>query len=91
MNDQLGPLTSFILPGGSRGAARAAPRARHRAPRRAHRGRGGAECRSIRRRLSYLNRLSDYLFVAARHVNQNAGGDVLVGARRDPAEQTPVA
>ncbi|MFT6571781.1 MAG: cob(I)alamin adenosyltransferase, partial [Sphingomonas echinoides] len=27
--------------------------------------------------LAYLNRLSDYLFVAARVVNQNAGGDVL--------------
>jgi cob(I)alamin adenosyltransferase len=27
--------------------------------------------------LSYLNRLSDYLFVAARAVNQNGAGDVL--------------
>ena len=37
--------------------------------------------------LSYLNRLSDYLFVAARRVNKDAGGDVLwiPGASRDPA------
>jgi cob(I)alamin adenosyltransferase len=27
--------------------------------------------------LAYLNRLSDYLFVAARHVSAAAGGDVL--------------
>ena len=27
--------------------------------------------------LTYINRLSDYLFVAARAVNKSAGGDVL--------------
>jgi cob(I)alamin adenosyltransferase len=27
--------------------------------------------------LKYVNRLSDFLFVASRYVNHNAGGDVL--------------
>jgi cob(I)alamin adenosyltransferase len=27
--------------------------------------------------LAYLNRLSDFLFVACRHVNKSAGGDVM--------------
>ena len=38
--------------------------------------------------LSYLNRLSDYLFVAARYMNQKGGGDVLwvPGASRGQSE-----
>ena len=27
--------------------------------------------------IQYVNRLSDFLFVAARHANDNGGGDVL--------------
>ena len=77
LNEQLAPLTSFILPGGSRAAA--AMHVARAVVRRAERGASKAaqqlavspDC------LSYLNRLSDYLFVAARVLNQNDTGDVL--------------
>lgn len=77
MNDDLSPLTSFILPGGT--AAAAALHVARATVRRAERaavaaGRGVALNPQA---LAYLNRLSDYLFVAARAVNQKAGGDVL--------------
>ena len=74
MNAALPPLTSFILPGGSEGAAYA-----HLARtivRRAERTVIGVEeinpavCR-------YLNRLSDHLFVLARVLNGNGANDVL--------------
>ncbi len=76
-NDQLTPLTSFILPGGSRAAAamHVARATVRRAERSAIRAAGtvpiSADC------VAYLNRLSDYLFVAARILNQNDAGDVL--------------
>jgi cob(I)alamin adenosyltransferase len=86
MNVALAPLTSFILPGGSAGAA-----ALHLARaivRRAERTTVAAARTTPLNplALSYLNRLSDYLFVAARHVNQSGAGDVLwvPGASRDP-------
>jgi len=77
MNDHLSPLRSFILPGGSAGAA-----ALHLAraiTRRAERTAVAATQITPLNpaALSYLNRLSDYLFVAARAVNQNGAGDVL--------------
>lgn len=77
MNDAMPPLTSFILPGGTPGAAalhlaRAIVRRAERATVAAMRDVAINPCA-----LAYLNRLSDYLFVAARHVNQKAGGDVL--------------
>ena len=77
MNDYLSPLRSFILPGGSSGAA-----ALHLAraiTRRAERSAVAATQITPLNpaALSYLNRLSDYLFVAARAVNQNGAGDVL--------------
>ena len=77
MNATMPPLTSFILPGGTPGAAsvhlaRAIVR---RAERAAVTAAGAAAINP--QALAYLNRLSDYLFVAARHVNQKAGGDVL--------------
>lgn len=77
MNDTMPPLTSFILPGGTPGAA-----ALHLARaivRRAERATVTAahDAAINPAALAYLNRLSDYLFVAARHVNQKAGGDVL--------------
>ena len=77
LNEQLSPLTSFVLPGGSRAAAAAhVARATVRRAERATIAAAqqvlvSAEC------VSYLNRLSDYLFVAARVLNQNDAGDVL--------------
>ena len=78
LNERLPPLKDFVLPGGSR-AASAAHIAR-------------ATCRRTERSLvalsrsdalapallQYVNRLSDYHFVAARTLNRHAGGsDVL--------------
>ena len=77
MNSELAPLTSFILPGGTRGAA--ALHVARATVRRAERT-AVAAARQVALNplaLAYLNRLSDYLFVAARVVNQNAAGDVL--------------
>jgi len=77
LNEQLGPLASFILPGGSRAAAalhvaRAVVRRAERSTIKAsQQGPLSPAC------LCYLNRLSDYLFVAARVLNQNDAGDVL--------------
>jgi cob(I)alamin adenosyltransferase len=77
MNAALPTLTSFILPGGSPGAAYA-----HMARTIARR----AECAVVRlgaeeavnpALIRYLNRLSDHLFVLARVLNGNGGGDVL--------------
>jgi cob(I)alamin adenosyltransferase len=73
MESGLEPLTSFILPGGSLAAAWL-----HLARtvcRRAERlvvglEREGAE---LRETIPYLNRLSDFLFVAARLANRQAG------------------
>ncbi len=85
MNADLPPLTSFILPSGSsavaalhlaravvRRAERAAVALHEREPVNPH-------------LLSYLNRLSDHLFVAARFVAAGEGGDVLwqPGGTRD--------
>ena len=77
MNTGLPPLESFILPGGSssvaslhlaraivRRAERAAVALNEAEPLNAH-------------VLAYLNRLSDHLFVTARHVASHEGGDVL--------------
>jgi cob(I)alamin adenosyltransferase len=77
MNDELEPLTSFILPGGSPAVA-----ALHLARAIVRRAERGAVALSAAERvnpavLAYLNRLSDHLFVAARHVAADAGGDVL--------------
>ena len=77
MNGELSPLTSFILPGGTPAAA--ALHIARATVRRAERA-AVAAAREVPLNplaLAYLNRLSDYLFVAARAVNQNAGGDVL--------------
>jgi len=79
MNSQLRPLRSFVLPGGTPGAA-----ALHVAR---------TVCRRAERlmvelaaqpdepvgapALKYINRLSDYLFVASRYVNDRGERDVL--------------
>jgi cob(I)alamin adenosyltransferase len=77
LNAGLAPLWSFVMPGGSAGSAslhlaRAIVR---RAERAAVLAREDLVLRP--EILAYLNRLSDYLFVAARHVNQSGAGDVL--------------
>lgn len=83
-NDQLEPLTSFILPGGSELAARIhVARASTRAAERAMVALS-AEVPVNPAALAYMNRLSDYLFVLARVVNDNGKRDVkwVPGANR---------
>lgn len=75
LNAPLAPLTSFVLPGGAAAAVHVA-RAIVRRAERAAVALGRAEPVNPAA-LAYLNRLSDYLFVLARTVNQSAGGDVL--------------
>jgi cob(I)alamin adenosyltransferase len=79
MNAQLAPLRSFVLPGGS--AAAAALHVARTVCRRAERG--IVELAHLpdepvsAAALKYINRLSDLLFVASRHVNARGEGDVL--------------
>ncbi len=75
LNAALPPLTSFILPGGSEGAARVhLARAVARRAERAATALAAAEPVNPSA-LAYLNRLSDYFFVLARAIN--AGNDPL--------------
>lgn len=75
LNAALPPLTSFILPGGSEGAARVhLARAITRRAERAATALAASEPVNPAA-LAYLNRLSDYFFVLARAIN--AGGDPL--------------
>lgn len=77
LNQDLAPLTSFILPGGSEAAARLhIARAAVRRAERAATALASAEPVNPAA-LAYLNRLSDYLFVLARWVNSQGAGDVL--------------
>lgn len=79
LNADLEPLTSFILPGGSAAAAylhlaRTVTRRAERLAVALSQEEGeivGAEV------IQYLNRLSDLLFVAARHANDQGRSDVL--------------
>lgn len=77
MNESMPPLTSFILPGGS--AAAAHLHVARSVARRAERSAvAAAGARALNpSALTYLNRLSDWLFVAARAVNAGGAGDVL--------------
>ena len=77
MNAALDALRSFILPGGTEAAARLhLARAVTRRAERA--GVAAGEARKLNPlALSYLNRLSDHLFVMTRHINAAAGGDIL--------------
>ena len=83
LNAGLAPLTSFILPGGS--AAGAALHIARAVTRRAERSMVAAGTVNPYA-LAYLNRLSDFLFVAARFVNKSGDGDVLwvPGTTRSP-------
>ena len=77
MNEALAPLTSFILPSGSSGvAALHFARAVVRRAERAAVALNEAEPLNPQL-LAYLNRLSDHLFVAARHAAASEAGDVL--------------
>lgn len=77
LNAGVPPLTSFILPGGSEGAARLhVARAIVRRAERAMTALAEAEPTNPAA-LAYINRLSDYLFVLSRAVNAGAAGDVL--------------
>ncbi|MEP7222525.1 MAG: cob(I)yrinic acid a,c-diamide adenosyltransferase [Novosphingobium sp.] len=77
LNDTLAPLTSFILPGGSEGAARV--HVARASVRRAERAATAlaAEAPVNPAALAYINRLSDYLFQLARALNDHGAGDVL--------------
>ncbi len=84
LNERLAPLTSFILPGGTELAARLhIARATTRAAERAMVALA-AEDAVNPAALAYVNRLSDYLFVLARVVNDNGRLDVkwVPGANR---------
>jgi cob(I)alamin adenosyltransferase len=75
MNEQLAPLQSFILPGGTAAAAHAhlARTVARRAERRVTKLAEQEEVNPAV--IRFLNRLSDHLFVLSRRLN--AGGDVL--------------
>lgn len=85
MNEVLAPLRSFVLPGGSREAA--ALHVCRTVARRAERLTVTlASNETINRHaIIYLNRLSDWFFVAARCANENGENDVLwvPGANRE--------
>lgn len=83
-NEDLEPLTSFVLPGGSEAAARThVARASVRAAERSMAALADAEAVNPSA-LAYINRLSDYLFVLARVLNDNGKADVnwVPGANR---------
>jgi len=77
VNADLAPLTSFVLPGGSEAAART-----HVARATARRAERAVALLAAQEpvnpaALAYVNRLSDYLFVLARALNDNGADDVL--------------
>ena len=79
LNDELEPLRSFILPGGSAAAAylhlaRTVCRRAERLIAELNDRPGESVTPEV---LKYVNRLSDFLFVAARHANDKGARDVL--------------
>ena len=77
LNARLAPLTSFVLPGG--GPLASGLHMARTVCRRAERAMvalSGEEAVGAPA-LSYINRLSDYLFVAARHANDDGRSDIL--------------
>ena len=77
LNEDLQPLESFILPGGRAGAAtlHLARTVTRRAERMITRL---AEDEAVNPlAIRYINRLSDHLFVLARHLNDGGADDVL--------------
>jgi cob(I)alamin adenosyltransferase len=79
LNADLKPLTSFILPGGSRAAAylhlaRTVCRRGERLMVELKDQKGESVTPAA---LKYVNRLSDFLFVAGRYANDRGAGDIL--------------
>jgi cob(I)alamin adenosyltransferase len=79
LNAELQPLRSFVLPGGSAAAAylHLARTMCRRAERLIAELKDKAEESVTPEVLKYVNRLSDFLFVAARYTNDKGAGDVL--------------
>jgi cob(I)alamin adenosyltransferase len=79
LNAGLAPLKSFILPGGSAAAAylHLARTVCRRAERIMVELRDKPGESVTPEALKYVNRLSDFLFVASRHMNQDGAADVL--------------
>jgi cob(I)alamin adenosyltransferase len=79
LNEPLAPLTSFVLPGGTPAAAHlhVARTICRRAERLMVELAARPDERISAAAVQYVNRLSDFLFVASRSVNRNGAGDVL--------------
>ena len=79
LNETLAPLRSFVLPGGTPAAVHLhLARTVCRRAERLMTELAATEGESVRQpALNYVNRLSDFLFVASRYLNAKAGGDVL--------------
>lgn len=79
LNSGLAPLTSFVLPGGKPAAAylHLARTICRRAERAMVELAARPEEKITTAAVQYVNRLSDFLFVASRVVNDNGAGDVL--------------
>jgi cob(I)alamin adenosyltransferase len=79
MNASLKPLRSFVLPGGTAGAAalHVARTVSRRAERLLVQLAAEPDEPVSEAAIRYLNRLSDLLFVASRYVNDRGAGDVL--------------
>jgi cob(I)alamin adenosyltransferase len=79
LNAELAPLRSFVLPGGSTAAAylHVARTVCRRAERLIAELKEKPEESVTPEVLKYINRLSDYLFVASRYANAKGAGDVL--------------
>ncbi len=79
LNAVLAPLKSFVLPGGTPAAAHlhVARTVSRRAERLMVELASGEDEPVSAAALQYINRLSDFLFVAGRYVNDRGAGDVL--------------
>lgn len=79
MNTELSPLRSFVLPGGRPAAAQlhVARTVSRRAEREMIRLAAEVGETISAEALKYVNRLSDFLFVASRYVNDRGSADVL--------------
>lgn len=77
MNEELAPLNSFVLPGGTPASAflHLARTVTRRAERLVCALAAREEVNTLA--IQYLNRLSDHLFVLARYLNDKGGKDVL--------------